>query len=150
MTQAIQAKIQSILATVDGFDSQTVSLGDFKILDRGTPPYGVILPGGVKINNVTVRGTKIFEWTYYIEFFARFLDDNYEPLITARQAILDKLPAYHKLGGLSGVKSFDVTELGEVDYVYPKNSREVPHFVMQRITTVTLTDTVFAGIGDYP
>lgn len=149
MTSAIQTRIYTLAKDATGYTQKTVSLGDFKIIDRGTPPYAIITPGPVKISPTTSRGSKTFEWTYYIDIVARFLDDSYEPLLTARQAMIDRLLPYHKLNNLSGVLSFFVSEIGELNLIYPKGNKEVPQFVMQQLTTITVTTYMYDGVGDY-
>lgn len=149
MTSTIQARIKTIAESATGFSKQTVSLGDFKIIDKGKPPYAIITPGPVKIKNTSVGGLKTFEWTYYIDVIARFLDDSYEPLLVARQAMLDKLLPYQKLNELTGILSFLVTEVGGISYIYPRGNKEVPQFVMQQLTTETVTNTSYAGSGDF-
>lgn len=151
MTQAIQEKIQSLLQANASIADGNVTLGDFRVLDSGSPPYYVIMPGPVKMERGSIKGAVNFEWTYYVEVFAKFWDNDYEPLMTARQLAIDQLLAYGLLGRLTDVKSFVVTAADAVTYIYPKggNRDALPQFVQQRITTVTSTIMTYSGTGDY-
>ena len=73
----IRAKLQTLLRALTAFDAADVTLGDFRVLDRGSAPYAVIYPGGFEILERRDDGrVSLIAWRNYLEVFEDFVDDS--------------------------------------------------------------------------
>lgn len=143
----IQARVQTLIRAIEEFDDEDVTLGDFKVLDRGSSPYAVILPGPFSQEWLTHDGKVRITWSVGIDVAERFLNDSYAPIVSARQLVKDQLDQYPKLNGLTGVKRAQVTEGAGLRYLYPRGGGEIPQFVIApltltvvEITTITIQE----------
>lgn len=129
----IQARVQTLIVAMDSFSSSTVTLGNYRVMDSGSPPYAVIIPGPfTSIRDMPDKNTRI-TWTIYIDVIAEFLDDSYSPIVSARQEVKDGLDAYPALNSLSGVIHALITGGDDLVYIYPEGGSDVPHFVRARL-----------------
>lgn len=155
MTAEIQTRIQLLLQGATGFTPDSVTVGDFRVIDSGNPPYGVVVPGPFKMEKGSFKGLVNIEWTNFVDIIARFQDDSYEAINTAREAAINRLLPYLLLNDLTltnmKLLSFLVSAGDDLKFIYARGSGppNPPQFVMQRLTTVTETSTTYSGEGDY-
>lgn len=147
MSAAIQAAVQTQLRAATGFDNDDVTLGNYRCLDNGSPPYAVILPGPFQTEESAYGGGVRTFWTVYVDIIARFRDDSYSEFNTAREAAMARLLKYPHLG--IGAEDTTVTEGVELQYIYPKGGAEQPEFVKQRLALIVTEETNYAGEGEY-
>lgn len=136
MTAELQADIQTLIRTVSGFDSADVTLGDFRCLDNGSPPYAVILPGPFTATEETYSGGTLYTWTIYVEIITQFQDDSYAPINTARESVITKLNSNPTLGNPGEPIDAMVRSGAELFYTYPAGGAEQPQFVGQRLSVI--------------
>jgi len=146
---AIQGYIQDLIQGDSNFDDDGVTLGNFRVLDRGSPPYAVVLPGRI------VAGTRSGDWSqvqliweHPVEVFARFLDD-YSDFTSARQAVVDVIGKNPTLGGNSEISNAHVSGATEAKYLYPAEGADVPTFVLSRVTVRVVEEVQYAGSGEF-
>jgi hypothetical protein len=153
MTKAIQERIQSLIQANAGFVSSSVTLGDFRVMDSGEPPYAVIVPGPF---TVTGRGwaDKKFVWTEYIYLIVPFQGDDYTKFNEAREALIEAINPYPSLDGYTDPAGFTVTQAtitegDDLEFYYPKGGSDQPQFVRQRLTMTVDKDESYGGQGEF-
>lgn len=146
---AIQGRLQTLLQALALFDDEDVTKGDFKVLDRGSPPYAVILPGPFRAERAGDWSQVTYVWIHYIEVFERFLDDDYTDFTTARQAVIDQINKNPTLNGLTGVVHALADRGDDLRYLYPEGGADVPQFVFERIAVTTVEEVVYDGGGEF-
>ena len=91
-------KIQTLLQALAGFDDLDVTVGDWTVMDRGSPPYAVIWPGTWDMEDYDFGGDDavIFKWGINIDLFERYLNevDTYVALEATNQAVVNELNKY--------------------------------------------------------
>jgi len=145
---AIQGYIQDLIQASDTFADAGVTLGDFRVLDSGSPPYAVILPGSIEARRSGDWSQVQFIWEHVVEVFERFLGDSYTSFTTARQAVVDVLNANPTLGGNAGISNALVTRATAPLYLYPPEG-DLPAFVFSRLTVRTVEEVLYAGSGEF-
>jgi hypothetical protein len=152
MTAELQGDLQTLLQALSAFDSADVTLGDYLVLDRGSPPYAVILPGPFTTGpepNHAFGGETTRIWTIYVEIIADFLTQSYSQLNTTREAVIDKVLANQSLGNTGTYYVSDAISGGELFYIYPEGGADQPHFVVQRISIVIEDNKNYSGTGEF-
>lgn len=145
----IQARIQTLIQALSEFADADVTLGDFRVLDRGSAPYAVIYPGGFELLEKADDGSRMFiRWRHYVEVFATFLDDSYANIVSAREAVLNQLNKYPSLNGLNGILRSFVDAGEDLRYLYPPGG-DVPAFVFVRLTHLADELTDYVGSGEF-
>ena len=146
---AIEAEIQSLVQALDEFSDEDVTRGDYRVLDRGSPPYVVLLPGAFDRENWASPGGIKTDWIVAIDLFVRHWGDGTEQtnLETYRQAVIDQLDIYPRLEGLSGVQ-WCLLEGGEDPRPVYDEAGGGPHFLLQRMI-LRVTERVTVTGGDY-
>lgn len=145
----IQARIQDLIQAHADFDDDDVTLGDFRVLDRGSAPYAVIYPGGFETLLRADDGREqVIRWRHYVEVFATFLNDSYSNIVSARAAVIDQLRAYPSLNGLTGVLRAYFESGDDLDFLYPPGG-DVPQFVFVRLTHYAEEYVDYAGSGEF-
>jgi len=146
----IQGYIQSLLQADDSFASADVTLGDFRVLDSGSPPYAVILPGAIVDARRSGDWSQVtFFWEHELHVFERFLGDSYTSFVTARQTVVDIIARNPTLGGNAGISNALVTRATSPLYVYPTEGADVPTFVLSRLTVRTVEEVLYSGSGEF-
>jgi len=147
---AIQGYVQDLIQADALFDDDDVTLGDFLVLDRGSPPYAVVLPGAI------VEGLRSGDWAqvqlaweHEVEVFERFLDDDYADFTTARQAAVDAIGQNPTLGGQSGISGAMVVRVSKPRYLYPEGGADTPTFVFSTMTVRTVEEVNWDGSGEF-
>lgn len=147
---AIQGYIQTLIRSTATFARADVSLGDFKILDRGSDPYAVVLPGRIVAAERSGDWAQItFIWEHTVEVFARFVGDSYTSFNAARQAVIDAIGASPTLGGNSEISDAYVSDATAPLYLYQQGSRDHPLFVFSRVTVRSTEEVSYAGSGEF-
>jgi len=147
---AIQGYIQDLIQADDNFDDADVTLGDFRVLDRGSPPYAVVLPGAIVSGERSGDWSQVqLIWEHDVEVFERFLGDDYTDFVTARQAVVDVIGQNPTLGGQSGISNAHVALASRSKYLYPEGGADVPTFVFSTVTVRTVEEIVYDGSGEF-
>lgn len=135
MSSVIEAKILTLTQATSTFAASSVTLGNYKILDKsGAAPFCIILPGPFTAEANGGWGMVRIAWTYYADIICKFLRDDYTQLKTAREAFVNNINTYPTLDGLSGVVHCLATGGDEIDYLYAAGDTDNPQYVMQKIT----------------
>jgi hypothetical protein len=153
MTRAIQERIQSLIQANAGFVSSSVTLGDFRVMDSGEPPYAVIVPGPVSMTGMD-WARKRFTWTYYVYVIVPFQGDDYTKFNEAREAIFDSIHPYPTLNGYVNPDGFRVShamlsEGDDLEFYYPKGGSDHPQFVRQRWALTIIQDQTYDNSGEF-
>ena len=147
---AIQGYIQTLIQADSAFSASDVTLGDFKILDRGSAPYAVVLPGRIVSAARSGDWAQVtFVWEHTVEVFERFKGDSYAPFSAARQAVVDVLGANPTLGGNSEISNAYVSDATRPLYLYMAGTTEHPTFVFSRVTVRSTEEISYAGAGEF-
>lgn len=147
---AIQGYIQALIQADSRFSDADVTLGDFRVLDSGSPPYAVVLPGSIVEARRSGDWSQVqFVWEHTVEIFERFLGDDYTDFVTARQAVVDVLDANPTLGGQNGISNALVARATAPLYLYPEGGADVPTFVFSRLTVRTVEEVLYSGSGEF-
>jgi len=147
---AIQGYIQTLLQADDSFAAADVTLGDFRVLDSGGPPYAVILPGAIVEARRSGDWSQVtFFWEHEVHVFERFLGDDYADFVTARQTVVDIVARNPTLGGNAGISNALVTRATSPLYVYPEGGADVPTFVLSILTVRTVEEVLYSGAGEF-
>jgi len=147
---AIQGYIQTLIQADSAFASADVTLGDFRVLDSGGPPYAVILPGAIVEARRSGDWSQVqFFWEHEVDVFERFLGDSYTSFVTARQTVVDIIARNPTLGGNAGISNTLVTRATAPLYVYPEAGADVPTFVLSKLTVRTVEEVLYAGAGEF-
>ena len=103
MDKLIQERIQKLVQDTDLFEYHNVTLGNMRIIDRGAPPYCVIYPGGFDQPRLQFSGNTLHQpvWTYPVDIVERFLDDDYTPIVDARQVFMDQMNFFLNAYGIN-------------------------------------------------
>ena len=146
----IEAAALALLQDLSQFDDDDVTRGNFRVLDRGSPPYAVLYPGGFEIEDYGDWGEKIFRWTMYCEVFERYLDDgsSYTSLEATRQNVVDVFNANPSMNGTSGVVYVMARRADDLRFIYDEG-RGGPHFIMQRLAVVVHEVVSYDGSGEF-
>jgi len=145
---AIQGYIQALIQADSNFADADVTLGDFRVLDSGSPPYAIILPGSIEARRSGDWSQVQFIWEHVVEVFERFLGDDYADFVTARQAVVDVIAENPTLGGNAGISNALVTRATSPLYLYPSEG-DLPAFVFSRLTVRTVEEVLYAGAGEF-
>ena len=146
----IQGYIQTLIQADSSFADADVTLGDFRVLDSGGPPYAVILPGAIVEARRSGDWSQVqFFWEHEVDVFERFLGDSYTSFVTARQTVVDIIARNPTLGGNAGISNTLVTRATAPLYVYPEGGGDVPTFVLSRLTVRTVEEVLYAGSGEF-
>jgi hypothetical protein len=147
----IQGAIQDLIQALATFDDAEVTLGDFRILGSGSPPYAVILPGSFEADRPGDWGQVRFVWRHAVEVWHRFTGDDYSAAMTARQNVVDQLQKYPTLNSTSGVTLSTVTASSEPIFLWQRGAvrESLPQMVGFRLTVTTVEDTHYAGYGEF-
>jgi len=146
----IEAAAQGLLQALSEFEDADVTRGDYRVLDRASPPYAVLLPGPFVVEESGDWGQKTVLWTMYVEVFERYLDNGTSEvsLEATRQAVIDCFGKYPTLGGVTGVTRTLARRGDELRYIYDRDGGG-PHFVMQRIAVEVEERVGYAGSGEF-
>jgi len=138
----IQAAIQDLIQALDSFADAQVTLGDFRILGSGSPPYAVILPGSFEADRPGDWGQERFVWRHPVEVWDRFAGDDYSSAVTARQNVVDQLQKYPTLNGTAGVSLSTVTASSEPIFLWQRGAvrESMPQMVGFRLTVTTVEE----------
>jgi len=147
----IQAAIQTLIQALNRFEDAEVTLGDFRILGSGSPPYAVILPGSFEADRPGDWGRVRFVWRHPVEVWHRFLGDDYASAMRARQDVMEQLQRYPTLNGTAGVSLSTVTASSEPIFLWQRGAvrESMPQMVGFRLTVTTVEDTHYAGYGEF-
>ena len=146
----IQGYIQTLIQADSSFADADVTLGDFRVLDSGGPPYAVILPGAIVEARRSGDWSQVqFFWEHEVDVFERFLGDSYTSFVTARQTVVDIIARNPTLGGNAGISNTLVTRATAPLYVYPEAGADVPTFVLSKLTVRTVEEVLYAGAGEF-
>jgi len=148
---AIQGYLQGLLQATTTFDAADVTLGDFRVLDRGgTGSKAVILPGRIVSGARSGDWSQVqLVWEHTIELFERFIDDSYSDFVSARQVAVDVIGGNPTLGGHSEITGAHVGSATEPLYLYAEGGREVPQFVFSRVVVRSVEEVLYAGTGEF-
>ena len=147
---AIQGYIQDLIQADSNFADDDVTLGDFRVLDRGSAPYAVVLPGEIVSAKRSGDWSQVrFVWEHTVEVFERFIDDSYADFSTARQAVVDVIGENPTLGGQSEISSAYVSAATDALYLYSEDGGDVPQFVFSRVTVRCVEDVNYDGEGEF-
>jgi hypothetical protein len=147
---AIQGYIQGLIQADSNFDDADVTLGDFRVLDRGSAPYAVVLPGEIISAERSGDWSQVaFVWEHTVEVFERFIDDSYADFSTARQAVLDAIGENPTLGGQSEISQAHISGGTKPLYLYSDDGGDVPQFVFSRVTVRCVEEVVYDGSGEF-
>jgi len=146
----IEAAARGLLQDLSQFDDDDVTRGDFRVLDRGSPPYAVLYPGPVQIRDYGDWGEKLFVWTMHCEVFERYLDDgsSYTDLETTRQNVVELFNSRPTMGGVSNVIYVGVERGEALKFIYDRDGGG-PHFIMQRLVVTVHETANYAGSGEF-
>ena len=142
----IEARIQTLIQARSAFDDADVTLGDYRVLDRGSAPYVVLRPGEFERVPHTFAGGRKTEWTVIVELFEKHIGDGTEQtnLETHRQNIIDTADAYPTLNGLSGVH-FASLSSGEIPRPVYDEDGSGPFFLLQIMKWEVMELTTASG-----
>jgi hypothetical protein len=147
----VEAAVQTLLQAVTGTFDRTadVTRGNFRVLDDGSAPYAVLMPGEFEKRPYGGARQEITLWTGYIWLFEKYVDDgtSYTSMEATREAVLDQLEKYPTLNFLTGIVKFRVSSGGEVTEVYDEN-KNGPFFLMQALKYEANEVTATSG-GEY-
>lgn len=145
----IEAKVQDLIQGLSAFDDDDVSLGDYRVLVRGSPTYAVLVPGPFEHEEYDSWGGRITRWDITIDLFVRDYADGteYVDLKTHRQSILDEIDKYPTLDGLTGV-TLALIVVGEPTRDVFDEAGGGPHFLLQRMT-LRVTEHTLATGGEF-
>jgi len=147
---AIQGYIQTLIRADSNFGTDDVTLGDFRVLDRGSSPYAVVLPGRIVSGQRSGDWSQVqVVWEHPVEVFERFLGDDYADFTTARQAVVDAIGENPTLGGNSEISGAHVSGASDVRYLYPAEGADVPTFVFSRVTVRSVEEVTHDGGGEF-
>lgn len=147
----IQAAIQTLVQALGTFADADVTLGDYKVLGRGSSPYAIVLPGPFRGDRPGDWGQVRYIWTHYVEVWERFTGDSYSAITTARQNVVDQLNKYPTLDGASGVKLATATASGDTMFLWQRGQTRavLPTFVGFRVTLTTVEEVNYDGTGEF-
>jgi len=147
----IQAAIQDLIQAHASFADADVTLGDYRVLGRGSSPYAVIRPGSFRSSRPGDWSQVQFIWEHPVEVWARFTGDDYSTITTARQAVVDQLDAYPTLNSTSGISLSTVRTSSEALYLWNRGQARdaLPAFVGFRLTVETVEERLYAGSGEF-
>lgn len=147
----IQGAIQDLIQALATFDDADVTLGDFRVLGSGSPPYAIILPGSFRGARSGDWSQVQFVWRHSVEVWERFAGDDYSAMVTARANVVAQLQAYPTLNGLAGVSLSTVVEAGEPLFLWQRGQARdsVPSFVGSRLVVETVEEVLYAGSGEF-
>jgi len=148
----IQGRLQTLIQALDEFDDADVTLGDFRVLGRGSAPYAIILPGPVRAVRDEDPAHIEYTWTHTVEVWAQFQGDSLSGVTAARQAVLDMLATYPTLDDLDWInRGVTVVASDAPTYLWGKGqpTDQLPHFVGFRIQVTTVEDRYYDGYGEF-
>jgi hypothetical protein len=147
-----EAAVQGFIQGLAAFADADVSLGDFRILNAGSPPYVVLVPSGFIHEEDGDGGQRITEWDLLVYLFERHYGDGTEStnLKTRRQAIMDELDKYPTLNGVANVTMALVTRGREPQPVFERGAgpEADPVLLSQILEMVVIEKSVATG-GQY-
>jgi hypothetical protein len=147
---AIQGYIQDLIQADALFGDDDVTLGDFLVLDSGSPPYAVVLPGRIIDAGRSGDWAQVtYVWEHVVEVFEQYVNDDYGDFSSARQAVLDAIGEHPSLGGQSEISGAFVSDATAPRYLYPKGSGAQPSFVFSRVTVRSVVQVSYAGSGEF-
>lgn len=147
---AIQGYIQGLLQAETTFADADVTLGDFRVLDRGSPPYAVVLPGRIVSARRSGDWSQVqYVWEHEVDVFERFLDDDYADFVTARQTVVDVVGRNPTLGGHAELSGVFVSASTEPLYLYAEGGGELPQFVFSRVTVRSVEEVIYDQAGEF-
>jgi len=146
----IQGYIQTLIRATVVFSRPDVTLGDFRVLDRGSAPYAVVLPGRIAGAERSGDWAQVrFVWEHTVEVFERFTGDSYAAFSAARQAVVDAIGQNPSLGGQSEISNAIVGDATAPLYLYRDAGDDNPTFVLSRLAIRSTEDVSYAGSGEF-
>lgn len=146
---AIQEYIQDLIQSDASFGDADVTLGNFRVLDAGSPPYAIILPGEIiSAERKGDWGQVDIIWEHPVEVFDRFLDDSYADFCAARQTVVDLIGRSPTLGGYSEIINSYVSGAPALRYLYQEEGDD-PTFVFGTVRIRTVEQVSYAGSGEF-
>lgn len=142
---AIMDKVQEILQGLADFDDADVTVCDWTVLDRGSPPYAVVYPGDWTAEDYAFGGEDAvkFNWIIQVDLYERYLNmvTSYEALETLQGGVLTEFLKYPTLDDLDGVQKARPGS-GDEPALYFDREGGGPHFVAttMRIVVEELVD----------
>jgi len=147
---AIQGYIQTLIRTTTIFSRPDVTLGDFRVLDRGSAPYAVVLPGRIVSAERSGDWAQVrFIWEHTVEVFEQFSGDSYAAFSAARQAAVDAIGQNPTLGGQSEISNAYVGDATKPLYLYRDAADDHPTFVFSRVMVRSTEEVSYAGSGEF-
>lgn len=104
--ETCEAALKTQIEAIGEDWEEWVTLADYRLLAKGVSKRAVILAyDGFEHTRTEFGGGHCYAWRVKIWLFARYTDDDavHNQLRDDRQAILDRIAQYPKLGGASGV-----------------------------------------------
>ncbi len=152
MTYAtVEAAVQTLIVAMTEFDSDSVSRGDYKILDSGADDLAVLTPGSFTKDETGQAGARksLRNWSVLVDLFRKYLDDGttWTNFVATRDALVDQLELYPSLNGTAGVTLVAVEAGSDPSEVYDDDDNG-PFFIFQRIRIAVNERTDLSG-GEY-
>ena len=147
---AIQGYIQTLIRATTAFSRTDVTLGDFGVLERGSTPYAVVLPGRIVAAARSGDWAQVSViWEHTVEVFELFGGDDYAAFSAARQAVIDAIGQNPTLGGQSEISNAIVGDGTAPLYLYRDAEDDHPTFVFSRVTVRSTEEVSYAGSGEF-
>ena len=149
MHEEIESRFQTLLQGLAGTFAtpDQVTRGDWRVLDRGASPVGILYPGTVTEDGPIAAGATQYTWEVNLLLAVRDLADGASmgDLIKARDAVIAHLQKYPSLDALAGVQGVSRFSGGEIGDIRDKDT-DVSYFLQTVLTwQVTSIETVSGG-----
>lgn len=152
MTYAtVEVAVQTLIVAMTEFDSDSVSRGDYKILDSGADDLAILTPGAFTKDETGQAGARksLRNWSVLVDLFRKYLDDEttWINFVATRDALVDQLELYPSLNNTPGVTLVSV-EAGSDPSEVDDEDDNGPFFIFQRIRIAVNERTDLSG-GEY-
>jgi hypothetical protein len=152
MTYAtVEAAVETLIVAMTEFTAETVSRGDYRILDEGADDLCVLVPGSFDQDGAGQAGARksIRAWAVLADLFRRYLDDatTWADFVATRDALIDHLEQYPTLNGVAGLTLVALGSDADPTEVFDEDENG-PFFVFQRIR-IAVTERVDLTGGEY-
>lgn len=146
---AVEARAQSLIQGLSTYSNADVARGDYRVLDKASPPYVVLKPGFFERTFDTAPQGRSTEWIVTVELYVGYTGkgDDLDSVVSKRAELVELFDRYPTMDGLSDVV-YTLVDRGEAPVPVYDETGGGPFFWLQELQ-LRVREKRLASGGEY-
>ncbi len=142
--ETMQTGLRNVITKIAGYSNNNVTLGDYRVLQRGGDKVVVLSPGPFTRERLDFAGGHQTNWDVIVELFIKYKDDTqvHDSIRDERQNIIDKIDQYPFLDATSGCFHGMIVSGDKPAPVFGEDGSGPHYFMQEMIAKITEQTTV--------